>query len=344
VKGQDITKNGLSLQRAAAGSFGMAGNFLKFSLTSDPPIMPPVTGDPKVGGLGLDIPGRGAMVRFGDVTNSVVPLVPSAACPTIGGTVTYLFVTLPNSSWAVQTDVAYGSFQVNVTDQTWNFTQGGQFTLSGGSPAAAAVPLPTGYCGVSTTGYSVTAASNSSANPPIATVTMGFGPSGLFVEDNGSQQSTPPGVVPSNALGAGAGAVGLIQPSAPLSTSDAVGSQYLGFFYEPVTNVSNNPVVTQAVSFGCKGTSCPVPPSSTSIVGGTFPGDDPTQPANTDLVLDLGPQGTSNGLYPNAQLTVSGVTFSAVAIVGNPEGKFVIYVLAQDTSRSLPAALYLFQQ
>ena len=118
----------------------------------------------------------------------------------------------------------------------------------------------------------------------------------------------------------------------------------MGFFYEPVSTVFMSSVVTQAVSFGCIGPSCPAPPTSTSIIGGTFPGDDPTQTEKTNLVLDLGPQGSTNGLYPEAQLTVSGVTFPAVAIVGNPEGKFVIYALAQDSARGLPAVLYLYQQ
>jgi hypothetical protein len=344
VTGKNITKNGLSINASAAGTFGMAGNFLKFSLTSTPPIIPPVTGDPTVGGLGLDIPGRAAMVRFGDLTNSVVPLIPSESCPTIGGTVTYLFLTIPSPSWAIQTDAAYGSFQVSVTDQAWNFTQAGQFTLTGGPPAEPAMPLPAGYCGLSTTGYSVTSTYDSNTNPPVATVTMGFGPSGFFVEDDGSHQSTPPGVVPSNALGAGAGAVGLVEPASPLSASDVVGAQYAGFLYEPVSTVSSTSVVTQAVSFGCAGISCPVPPSSTSIVGGTFPGDDPTQQAKTNLILELGPQDSTNGLYPKAQLTVSGLALPVVAIVGNPEGRFVIYVLAEDTSRNLPLALYLFQR
>jgi len=346
VTGKDITKNGLSLHQpygSAAGTFGTAGSFMKFSLNSVP-IPPVMTGDPAVGGLGLDIPGRAAMVRFGDITNSVVPLIPSQSCPTISGTATYLFVTIPNPTWAVQSDVAYGTFQVSVTDQTWNFSGVSQFTLSGGSPGVAATPLPAGYCGQSTTGFSVTAASTSNDNPPVATVTMGFGPSGFFVEDNGSQQSTPPGVVPSNALGAGGGAVGMIQPSSPLNTANVLAAQYAGFVYEPVATVSTNSVVTQAVSFGCAGTSCPVPPNSTSIVGGTFPGDDPAQPAKTNVVIDLGAQDATNGLYPQARVTYSGVTFPAVAIVGNPEGKFVIYALAQDTARDLPAALYLFQQ
>jgi hypothetical protein len=345
VTGKDLTKNGLSLHQpygSAAGTFTSAGGFMKFSLSSVP-IPPVMTGDPTVGGFGLDIPGRAAMVRFGDISNSVVPLIPSDSCPTIQGTASYIFVTTPSPTWMVQADVAYGTFQVSVTDQTWNFGEVSQFTLSGSSPADTATPLPAGYCGLSTTGYSVTAASTSN-NPPVATVTMGFGPSGLFVEDNGSQQSSPPGVVPSNALGAGTGAVGVIQPSAPLNTANVVTARYLGFFYEPVATVSTTSVVTQAVSFGCAGMSCPAPPSSTSIVGGMFPGDDPTQQAKTNLVIDLGAQGATNGLYPNAQITVSGVSFPAVAVVGNPEGKFVIYALAQDTARSMPAALYLYQQ
>ena len=346
VTGKDITKNGLSLHQpygSAAGSFTMAGKFMTFSLTSvpTPPVM---TGDPNVGGLGLDIPGRAAMVRFGDVTNSVVPLIPSESCPTIQGTAAYIFVSIPNAAWSDQNDVAYGAFQVSVTGQNWNFAGVTQFTLAGMSPSATATPLPAGYCGLSTTGYSVTAASSPNDTPPVATVTMGFGPSGLFVEDNGSEQSTPPGVVPSNSLGGGAGAVGVVQPAAQLNTSDVVGAKYAGFFYEPVATVFDTSVVTQAVSFGCAGASCPAPPTSTSMVGGTFPNDDPSQAAKSNLVIDLGPQDPTNGLYPKAQLTVSGVSFPAVAIVGNPEGKFVIYALAKDTIRGLPAALYLFQQ
>ena len=346
VTGKDITKNGLGLGQpygSAAGAFTTAGKFMKFSLASVP--TPPVTtGDPSVGGLGVDIPGRGAIVRFGDVTNSVVPLIPSESCPAIQGTASYIFISIPNAAWSNQNDIAYGTFQVSVTGQNWNFAGVTQFTLAGMPPSAASTPLPTGYCGLSTTGYSVTAASSPDDTPPIATVTMGFGPSGLFVEDNGSEQSSPSGVIPSNGLGGGAGAVGVVQPSVQLSTSDVVGAQYAGFFYEPVATVFDNSVVTQAVSFGCAGSSCPAPPNSTSMVGGTFPGDDPTQMAKTNLVIDLGPQDPTNGLYPKAQLTVSGVSFPAVAIVGNPEGKFVIYALAQDTIRGLPAAFYLFQQ
>ena len=199
-------------------------------------------------------------------------------------------------------------------------------------------------CAQSTLGFAVTAASNST-NPPIATVTMGFGPSGFFLEDNGSQQGSPQGVVPSNALGAGVGAIGIVQPSSPVSTSSVVGARYLGFFYEPIPAPSTTSQVTQLVSFGCSGSSCANPPSPTSIVGGVFPNDDPTQQPAQNISINLGPQDPqNNGLYPSAQVTISGVSLPAVAIVGNPENKYAILLIAQDTLNVSPVAIYLFQQ
>jgi hypothetical protein len=79
-------------------------------------------------------------------------------------------------------------------------------------------------------------------------------------------------------------------------------------------------------------------------VGGTFPGDDPTQPVANNLALDLGMQDPISGLYRNARVTYLGATYPAVAVVGNPEGKYVVLVLGQDTGRNLPALLYLLQQ
>jgi len=70
---------------------------------------------------------------------------------------------------------------------------------------------------------------------------------------------------------------------------------------------------------------------------------DPTQQAKTNPVIDLEPQDPTNGLCRRAQITASGVSLSAVAIVDNPEGKFVIYALTQDTAHDLPGALYLFE-
>lgn len=340
ITGKNVT-NGILLAGSAAGTFSPSGGYLKIALS--PNGTPPnLVG--QVGGFALDITGRGALLRFGNESNPLMPLVTTVSCITLGGTVTYQYVTLPSPTWSVGTDTAYGSFQASTSGPNWTVDNVNQLTLAGTTPATPGSGVPPGYCAQSTLGYAVTAASDST-NPPTATVTLGFGPSGFVLEDNGSQQGSPQGVVPSNALGAGVGAVGVIQASSPVSTSSVVGAHYLGFLYEPIAAPSVTSQVTQLVSFGCSGSSCPQPPSPTSIVGGVFPTDDPTLQAAQNISIDLGPQDPqNNGLYSSAQVTISGVSFPAVAIVGNPEGKYAIFLIAQDTLNVSPLAIYLFQQ
>jgi hypothetical protein len=120
------------------------------------------------------------------------------------------------------------------------------------------------------------------------------------------------------------------------------------------------------------------------MTGGIFPSDDVTQTPNSDTMITLGKQdSTYNGLYPNASVTMldpnqnctawsnlnSGYsltvgvnadgyitcTFPAVAIVGNPESKYAIFLYAFDftagtysssgaTRIGAPMQIYLFQQ
>jgi hypothetical protein len=340
ITGRDITLNQFPLNGSAAGTFVKTAGFLNVTLS--PNGTPPNLVGQK-GGFALEIPGRAALLRFGDVSNLLIPLAPTAVCPAFTGNLAFQYVTLPNSTWAQATDTAYGTFQASATSNNWTISNITQYALAGGPPSNPGTGLPPAYCGLGAEGYVITAPSNAS-NPPVATVTLGVGPSGFFVEDNGSAQGLPQGVVSSNALGAGVGAIGVLQPSRQLTTASVVGGQYLGYYEEPGANALGAPV-TQLVSFGCSGSGCSVPSSSTAIVGGIFPNDDPTQPPNQDTTLDLGPQDPSNnGLYRTASITVQGVQFPAVAVVGNPEGKFVIFVIAQDTINSVPLLICLFQQ
>jgi len=344
INGEDITLNGVSLAGLIIGTFDTTGGFLDVTLTTVPNQLTDQTI-----GFALDVPGRMALVRYGDDTFPLVPLAPTDSCPTIGGTVTYNYLNVPGakqtggtSTWLPNTDTTYGTFQVTTEASTWNFASISQFTLTGVAPASPGSGLPVGYCGIGRTGYVVTAASNA-MNPPVATVTMGFGPSGFFLEDNGSAQATPVGVVPSNAIGAGVGAIGTIQPSSALDTADVAGAKYLGFYYEPC--LSGGAPVTQLASFGCSGSACPPPPSSTATIGGVFPNDDPTHPPATNVTIDLGTQdANNNGLYPAATIIVSGVSFPAAAVVGSLESKYAIFLIAQDTTNNVPLAIYLFQQ
>ena len=344
ISGEDITLNGVSLAGSIIGTFEVSGGFLGISLTTVPNQL---TG--QTIGFALDVPGRMALVRYGDTTYPVVPLAPTNACATIGGTVSYNFVTTPGlasahgtSSWLPNTDSTYGTFQVTTDASTWNFANIAQFTLTGAAPANPGTGLPAGYCGIGRTGYTVTAASNA-MNPPVATVTMGFGPSGFFLEDNGSAQATPVGVVASNAIGAGVGAIGAIQPSNALDTTSVAGAKYLGFYYEP--GIAKGAPVTQLASFGCTGSTCPSPPSPTAIIGGVFPDDNPTKTPGEDITIDFGAQDVNNnGLYPSATLTVSGVSFPAAAVVGSLENKYAVFLIAEDTTNNVPLAIYLLQQ
>ena len=344
ISGEDITLNGVSLAGSIIGTFEVSGGFLGISLTTVPNQL---TG--QTIGFALDVPGRMALVRYGDTTYPVVPLAPTNACATIGGTVSYNFVTTPGlasahgtSSWLPNTDSTYGTFQVTTDASTWNFANIAQFTLTGAAPANPGTGLPAGYCGIGRTGYTVTASSNA-MNPPVATVTMGFGPSGFFLEDNGSAQATPVGVVASNAIGAGVGAIGAIQPSNALDTTSVAGAKYLGFYYEP--GIAKGAPVTQLASFGCTGSTCPSPPSPTAIIGGVFPDDNPTKTPGEDITIDFGAQDVNNnGLYPSATVTVSGVSFPAAAVVGSLENKYAVFLIAEDTTDNVPLAIYLLQQ
>ena len=344
INGEDTTLHGIQLAGSVIGTFSPVGGFLDLDLTTVPPEL---TG--QTTGFALEIPGRAALVRYGDDTYPLIPLAPTNSCPIIGGTVTYNYLTIPGPtptggtpSWVPSTDSTYGTFQVTVNGSNWIFANITQLTLTGGMPATPGGGLPTGYCGIGITGYTVTASSNAT-NPPVATVAMGFGPSGFFLDDNGSAQATPVGVVPSNALGAGVGAIGAIQPSSALVTADVAGAKYLGFYYEP--GITGGAPVTQLASFGCSGSSCPAPPAPTAMIGGVFPNDNPTLPPGQDVTIDLGAQDASNnGLYPSATITVSGVNFPAAAVVGSLENKFAVFLIAEDTINNVPLAIYLFQQ
>ena len=106
----------------------------------------------------------------------------------------------------------------------------------------------------------------------------------------------------------------------------------------------------------------PTTGSSTSLTGGAYPNDDLTQTPNTNYVITLGTQGSSdNGVYSSATLTepdpqyvcsqngstgTEGTdangdptcTWTAPTVVGNTGSKYVIFL------RTNGVELFLFQQ
>ena len=253
----------------------------------------------------------------------------------------------------------------------------------GGSGAPAQQPSSsvTGACGQTVFGDTITVGQltvtnprpgSGAATPPQASV--GIGSTGLLVEHNGSgdpTNATFPGTSPAlkydNTLGAGTGAAGLPKPSSALDTNALRGAQYLGFVYGAGTYSGSsfappNGWSSHLASFGFSTvpSSCASVASATNtmIYGGDFANDDPTNSSNgfgnCDLAIDLGTQDASNnGLFSNATVwlganyaantTSKTYSFSAVAIAGQLNGKYALFLLGVDTNTNQPWAIYLLQ-
>src|SRR5579872_4768262 len=336
----------------ANGLFAFDGGFLNFSQTNPSPAF-------QADGFAIEIPGRVAFFRPGfNSFNSTQNTTTSASSPVaaVPGNclglfdVTFQFVTLPSSAWTSGKDPAYGSFQVNSvqptsTGSTWNFSSLTEFTLA--KAQSQGTTLPAGICAQSAVGEVV------SIPPSITTgntTTVAVGPSGFLIMNNGQNTS---------------GAVGLIQPSSAVDTTSLLSANYLGFISEPAIPIplSGVPTANQIAFFGCANSGCKA--SGSSLVGGAFPNDDPTQPANTNITINLGAQNaTNNGLFDSATVTIPdptsacmapGIpgtdsqgnptcTLPAVAVSGNPENKFAIFLITQDLVNQSPMVIYLFQE
>jgi hypothetical protein len=202
------------------------------------------------------------------------------------------------------------------------------------------------------------------AVPPSATI--GIGPSGFLLQDAGSgTPDTKTGLTYENVLGAGYGAIGLPQPSSALSASTLASAHYQGILYGSAGNASGGVTGSGFRLIGSFGysnlkASCPdlpTPEKPAILYGGEFAENDPSSRAsgNCDLAIDLGSQGSSNGLFPAATVYVSAAfpgngtakaySFPAVAIAGQISGKYAIFLIAADTTGSPQQAwgIYLLQ-
>jgi len=310
-------------------------------------------------GFAVEIPGRALLLRPGVDTAALAALVPGS-CLNINGNVTFQFVTLPGQNWEMGTDAAYGSVQVSAIGSSWNFSNFTQATLDSSQTNAT---LATGTCATDAAGGLVTVPLHP---PSTVSATLGVGPSGFFVADQ----------FLSSASGTPSGAAGVIQPSTSVNPSTVVGGSYLGFIYEP--NVTASPATcsadclapTQMAGFSGSITTCQTLPSSSGMCGGAFFNDSLTnlKQASTDMIIELGTEDPNNfGLYKSATVTLPdpagspgtctapGVagsdsqsnptcTLPAIAVVGNPENKFAIFLIAQDTVNNSPMVIDVFEQ
>ena len=313
------------------------------------------------------------------------PLVAANSCPSMTTAETFQFVTLPAplvstsasnlDRWNPQLETAYGSVDISASGTTVTLNNISQHVLTaygGGSPGSASPASVTGVCSSTVYGHTVSVPADVTIVDPGngQTVTpqalFGIGPSGLLVENNGATSSAPQSQYYQNALGAGTGAIGLPKPASAVNTTSLIGAQYLGFYYGTGTN-SGQDWSSAPVSFGFPSgsTACSAFAASiaaqpgTTVYGGDFAKGDPSSSTtgygNCDFAIDLGAQvGTNYGLYQSATVYVgngfagyTGKTYSfpAVAIAGQLNGKYALFLIGVDSTGSPNQAwgIYLLQ-
>jgi hypothetical protein len=374
IYSQVLNAGEFSVAQRNLRSLGITANYVQGEIGGQSVYVAQTYNPPKAGSFAVELAGQtGGLVQL--VGQPVAPLVAATQCPNQKTAQTYLFVTIPaglssttpggtpDRAWDPVTDTAYGSVDISSSGETVNFQNIRQFTLPSvggtGVPSQPSSSSQTGICGPTSFGQItnvpgqliVTTPGNTQTAPPQAKI--GIGASSLLVEDNGVAEFNPsagtsPSLYYNNVLGAGTGAVGLPKTLSAVDTGAVVGAQYLGFIYSPgiYTNALQLPTgwSSHLASFG----GCPsiATSSSTLIYGGEFTNDDPsTSPdgfGNCNLAIDLGAQDAStNGLYPKATVTGATSSFSAVAIAGQLNGKYAIFLIGVDSTQ--PWGIYLLQ-
>ena len=326
-------------------------------------------------GYALEIEGRAAILRPGDATTSPVFVVPQTECYPIGGRLRFQFIgmqTGPDGAvGSAGPTLGYGSIVASTdsTGKSWQFENLAGNIVNGPASFSATCGTANSSASIALLGQTVLNdlwQPNETNQTGLSSTTQSnlwIGPSGFLVAD----QSDPAQASPT-----GASIAGVAEPSAALATPDVASHKYLGFVYEPSTvpygGITPSPAMTSPIAFG------QVASSGTMMTGGIFPNDDVTQTPNSDTVVNLGKEdATLNGLYTGASITVldpsqncanytgsgekatSGIndqgfftcTFAAIAVVGNPEGKYAIFISSYNWAVQLggaPMQVYLFQQ
>ncbi len=338
-------------------------------------------------GLAIEVPGRIAVLRPGDATTSPVIGVPQTSCYAITGKLRFQYIAMypgPQNRFGFNSrdPLGYGSIvaSTDTTGANWQFENLQGNVVLGPTSFTETCAAQNGQAEVGMSDLSLlsdfwaTTNGMGDAIGPLTITTIPaatqsgiwIGPSGFFVADQSDPTQLP---------SAGTSVAGMAEPAAQLTTTAVAAAQYLGFLYEaPVSipGLSTTTGFTAPVSFG------PVASSGTTMTGGIFPNDDVTGTANSDTQVNLGKQDSIlNGLYSGATITVldpaqncanfpgspqgfsipvtTGLndqgyvtcTFPAVAIAGNPDGKYAIFVNSYNWAAALggvPMQMYLFQQ
>lgn len=316
-------------------------------------------------GLALEVPGEAIILRPGDTTTAPIFAVEQAFCFAIDGNVKFLFDLSPGST---QTNgQAFFGRVYAATDAggtSWQFNNLTQYQIPDGKDVPPDAIFPTypgsypGTCSASNGAAAVAAAPLENFNLtaggstyPVPTE-YAISPAGFFFADQ-SYVNVPSGTgwtIPNIS------AWGVSEPAAPLAVGGVGTANYVGFLFEIGQGGGYR---TRLVGFGN------APVAGTTMTGGTFPSEDPTQLPTINMSVTFGSQDPlNNGVYYLAKLTTpaDGSLFTsscssygvsqdgaqtcinnAVATVGQPNGRYAIVLSAIDTSGH-QQMLVLFQQ
>jgi hypothetical protein len=324
-----------------------------------------------------------------------IAMAQNTACPNSATPVQFLYVTVPDTS--SNADMAdYGTVKITsqgsaVTFNAQPFFVGSQLqpgsTVTGGCSQTNLGAL---------TAYPLNSFGNSSPPELISIGNSGFLVSNFGKVPGGGAFGGGTGVIgvaaPSSPLDVSSVAAAqyngfVFSPRNTVKQSYDITVLASAFGNHPVSSQACSALQASLAANNGKGNgSVPVLPSANSLYGGEFRTttgtttvNDPTGAKgseNCDVVIDLGTQDSSyNGLFPNATVFIGStfppfsasspwtcggacaLSFPAAAIVGQVQGKYVIFVSASGVSRppaqlpdasgslsAQPVGIYMFQK
>jgi hypothetical protein len=256
---------------------------------------------------------------------------------------------------------AYGRIYGTTTPdgKSWQFDNQTEYQAPDGKnvPADTTFPgYPSGFpgnCGVSSGSAQVTSSPlayfNNGATYALPTEYV-VSPAGFFFENQNYAANVPASTGWSIPQIAG---WGISESPQSLPAAALAPANYVGFLQEANNSGTYR---TRLVGFGNASI------SGTTMTGGLFPNEDPTQPFTVNMALTFGSQDPlNNGVFYLAKLTIpydsvsfcpnpapnqNGIlscTYNAVVVAGSPNGTYVIMLSALDTNGG-QKTLVLFQQ
>ena len=296
--------------------------------------------------------------------------IPAAVADPSAGTPFSWDPVLDTAYGSVSVSTAGGSVLFSNIEQ---FTAAGTQIINYSTIAGAPVAFtsisgdcsPTFYGNTISVPGSITITSTPTTQTLGVSATVGIGPTNLLVESNGNVQGSTASTNFQPFLGAGSGAIGVPKPASPVTPSDLAAAQYLGFIYNSGTAPSTATSWTSTLgSFGgfpaslpasCAAVTDQTGTQSNPLFGGDFPNNDATMTGdagvatfgNCDVSIYLNAQDpANNGLFPNATVAFgpnfsgngAGMSLTAVAIAGQLNNKFAIFLIS-----STGEGIYLLQ-